>query len=130
MNIEYLLKLKTDRNLTNEQIAELSGIPTSTLTRILNGRTDNPCFNAVVDIVRALDGSVDTMEHLCREDGECNGTPQDEIDSRVIDLYRETIETKDRWIRFLVWVLLAIGLFIIGMVIYDATQSTEGWIQY
>lgn len=130
MNVEYLLKLKTDKNLTNEQIAELSGIPTSTLTRILNGRTDNPCFNAVVDIVRALDGSVDVMEHLRREDGEDQTTPQDEIDSRVIDLYRETIETKNRWIRFLVWVLLAIGLFILGMVIYDVIHSTEGWIQY
>ena len=129
MNIEYLLKLKAEKNLTNEQIAELSGIPTSTLARILNGRTDNPCFNAVVDIVRALDGSVDAMEYLRREEGG-DGESADDTDKRIIALYRETIRTKNRWIRFLVWVLVGIGVFILVMILYDATHATEGWIRY
>ena len=61
MNVDYLLKLKTEKSLTNEQIADLSGVPMGTLVRILIGRTERPFFSAMSDIVRSMDGSVDEM---------------------------------------------------------------------
>ena len=129
MNVEYLLKLKAENKLTNEQIAERSGIPTSTLARVFNGSTDNPCFNTVVDIVRALHGSVDTMEHL-RPETELSDTTQDTDDDKLIDLYKETIENKERWIRFLVGVLLGVGAFVLFILAYDIMHPFSGWIQY
>ena len=40
MKAEDLKKLKLERNLTTKQISELSGIPESTISRILSGQTD------------------------------------------------------------------------------------------
>lgn len=129
MNVDYLNKLKAENKLTNEQISERSGIPTSTLARVFNGSTDNPCFNTVVDIVRALHGSVDVMEQLHPETTQ--KTEKHEIDdTRLIELYRETVENKERWIRFLVGVLLGFGIFILLILAYDVLHPFSGWIQY
>ena len=127
MNIDYLLKLKADKSLTNEQIAELSGVPTSTIIRILSGRTDNPYFNTIVDIVRDMDGSVDVMENL--KTGE-NAVPHKTKDGELVTLYRETIRNKERWIRFLVGVILGVFVVLLAIVAYDALQPMKGWIRY
>ena len=65
MNIVYLNELKEKLSITNDQLAQMSGVPESTVSRILNGTTDNPNFQTIVDIVRTLKGSIDVMEDLC-----------------------------------------------------------------
>ena len=39
-----LKELKDKRKLTNQQLADLSGVPLGTINRILSGQTDNPAF--------------------------------------------------------------------------------------
>ena len=130
MNIDYLLKLKAESNLTNEQLAQLSGIPESTLARILNGRTDNPYFQTIVDLVRAMKGSVDEMEDLRSLQKDANTAENAAVDSKLITLYREILNNKERWIRFLAGVLLVVLIFILIMVTYDILHPMKGWIQY
>lgn len=130
MNIDYLLKLKAESNLTNEQLAQLSGIPESTLARILNGRTDNPYFQTIVDLVRAMKGSVDEMEDLRSLQKDANTAENAAVDNKLITLYREILNNKERWIRFLVGVLLVVLIFILIMVTYDILYPMKGWIQY
>ena len=130
MNIDYLLKFKAESNLTNEQIAQLSGIPESTLARIFNGRTDNPYFQTIVDLVRAMKGSVDEMEDLRSLQKDANTAENAAVDNKLITLYREILNNKERWIRFLAGILLAVLIFILIMVTYDILHPMKGWIQY
>ena len=45
MITEKLTELKEKSALTNQQIADLSGVPLSTVTRIFSGQTDNPTIS-------------------------------------------------------------------------------------
>ena len=130
MNLDYLLKLKAESNLTNEQLAQLSGIPESTLARIFNGRTDNPYFHTIVDLVRAMKGSVDEMEGLQPLPKDTNAAENAAVDKKLITLYREIINNKERLIRLLAGVLLAVMIFILIMVTYDILHPMKGWIQH
>lgn len=127
MNLDYLMTLKDKSGLTNEQIANASGVPESTVTRIFNGKTDNPYFQTIVDIVKALNGSVDEMEGI-ETKGEVKVSTESE--SKLIQLYREIIKNKDKWIKFLVTLLVIIVFIFILLFIYDITNPTVGWFQH
>ena len=62
--IEYLKRLKEDRKLTQAQIAELSGIPLATISRLLHGTTASPTLDTLTPVVIALGGSLDEMMGL------------------------------------------------------------------
>ena len=130
MNLDYLRKLKAESNLTNEHLAQLSGIPESTLARIFNGRTDNPYFHTIVDLVRAMKGSVDEMEGLQPLPKDTNAAENAAVDKKLITLYREIINNKERLIRLLAGVLLAVMIFILIMVTYDILHPMKGWIKH
>ena len=53
--------MKEKRGLTNQQLADLSGVPVGTVNRILSGQTDNPSFQTICDLVLAMDGSLDEL---------------------------------------------------------------------
>lgn len=126
MNLDYLISLKEKSGLTNEQIANVSGVPESTITRIFSGRTDNPYFQTIVDIVKALDGSIDVMEGIT---GEEVNVPT-ESENKLIQLYREVIQNKDKWIKFLVSLLVIILFVFMSLFCYDILNPTVGWFQY
>lgn len=116
--------------MTNDQIAQMSGVPESTIARILNGTTDNPNFQTIVDIVRTLKGSVDIMEDLYRDE---EPTPNEEElqkpDKDTLEALHLAIATKDKWIRFLTGLLVCIVSFVFIMVAYDVLHPNTGWFQ-
>lgn len=127
MNIEYLRALKEQSGLTEEQIADLSGVPKGTVTRILAGRTDNPGYQNVADIVKALHGSLDAMEMI---QSEKKAHMEIETESKLILLYREIIRNKDKWIKMLtVCVGVLVAIFIL-LFLYDILNPTVGWFQH
>ena len=127
MNLDYLIALKEKSGLTNEQIAGISGVPESTVTRIFSRKTDNPYFQTIVDIAKALDGSIDIMEGIQEKNEEI---PSPGSEHRLIQLYREVIFSKNKWIKFLVAVLLIIVFIIIALLCYDILNPARGWIRY
>lgn len=72
MLTEYLKSLKSKQNLTNQQIAQMSGISESTISRILKGENKNTDLSTCVDIIRALGGSIDEACGIVRETKSCN----------------------------------------------------------
>lgn len=54
MDIEYLKKLKKDKKMTLQEIADLSGIPKRTVDDIFSGKTKNPRIDTLQAIERAL----------------------------------------------------------------------------
>lgn len=55
--IDKLRQLKKKSHMTNQQIAEKSNIPESTVARIFSGKTPNPTISTVLPMVRAMGGS-------------------------------------------------------------------------
>ena len=66
--IENLRSLKERSHMTNQQIAEKSGVPESTVARIFSGKTPNPTVVTVISMARAMGGSAADL--FSDEDGE------------------------------------------------------------
>ena len=54
MDINDLKKMKKDSGMTNAEIAELSGIPLSTVNKIFSGATKNPRYATLLAIEQVL----------------------------------------------------------------------------
>lgn len=54
MGFEIINKLKKEQNLTNAQIADLSGVTLSTLDKITSGANKNPKLDTLQAICRVL----------------------------------------------------------------------------
>ncbi len=55
--IEKLRQLKKESHMTNQQIAEKSNIPESTVARVFSGKTPNPTVTTVISMARAMGSS-------------------------------------------------------------------------
>lgn len=68
---EYLKTLKIQKNLTNAQIAQMSGVSESTISRIIKGENKSVDFATVQDIIRALGGSMDEASGIVYASKSC-----------------------------------------------------------
>ncbi|MBQ7173231.1 MAG: helix-turn-helix domain-containing protein [Clostridia bacterium] len=57
--IDRIKQLKSQKKMTNELLAERSGIPLGTLSKVLAGMSDSPKLSTVVAICNALDCSLE-----------------------------------------------------------------------
>lgn len=123
MNAEDLKRMKEERKLTTKQISELSGIPESTISRILSGQTDNPSFDTICSLVRAIGGSLDEFTGI--------QSSADAPESLVlVDLYEKMIDEKNRlikWLLIVCCILIAVFVFI---VLFDLINGNIGFVQY
>lgn len=127
-----LQELKESSKLTNQQIAELSGVPLSTVNRILSGQTDNPTFATVCDMVKAMGGSLDELyglETSHREDGT--------NDNRLIQAYIEMINQRDKvireknkWIKVLFICTACLVAVFVGIALFDIFNPNVGYVRY
>ena len=65
--LDRIKKLKSEQKITNDRLAELTGIPLGTLSKILAGMSDSPKLSSLVAICGALGCSVEYV---------VNGTPE------------------------------------------------------
>lgn len=123
MLADDLKRLKEQKNLTTQQLADLSGLPASTISRILSGQTDSPGFQNVCDLVGAMGGSLDELAGFSNKK-----EPAEE--NALVELYEKTISEKNRWIR---WLFIAncvfAGAFIVLLLI-DILNGGIGFIRY
>ncbi|MCI9897351.1 helix-turn-helix transcriptional regulator [Clostridioides difficile] len=57
-------ELRKKRNLTSEQLSELSNIPKGTLDKILNGTTKDPKFETLKSLARALNCTLNDFDDM------------------------------------------------------------------
>ena len=149
---DTLKNMKSEQNLTLQQISSASGVPVSTVNRILSGQTENPSFRDVAAIVAAMDGSLDAMTGLqMLED-----TGSQLLDSNVMQLlltmqtyytktldstreqytreienkdkqYRDIIADKNRWLRRMFLCLIGMLAVISFLLIIDFTTPAIGF---
>lgn len=94
---KYLKELKETSGMTMQQIADKSNVPISTVERILNGKTEQPSFQAVRDIVTALNGSIDVLAGIkeaktSEKQFKCNAN-----NCAIIDLYERLKQQDEEW---------------------------------
>lgn len=126
---EKLVEMKKASGLNTQQIADKSGVPASTITRMLNGQTDDPSFSNVAKVVLAMGGSLDELVGIKPKVVTVTEIKTVPTDDRLIDLYERAIASKNRWIRWLFTVLLILVAFLIGILIYDLANPDQGWYQ-
>ena len=149
--VETLKNMKSEQNLTLQQISSASGVPLSTVNRILSGQTENPSFRDVAAIVAAMDGSLDAITGLQKLESE-NGQL---LDSNMMQLllsmqnyyaktldatrqqymrelenkdkqYRDILTDKNRWLRRMFFCLIGMLAVISFLLIVDFINPTIG----
>lgn len=122
MLVHRLVQLKEKSGLTNQQIADKSGVPLSTVTRVFNGQTDNPNYQTVANIVIAMKGSLDDIEGIER--------PCEETTDKVIELYERSIAQKNQYIKLLAIVCIALVSIIVTVLLIDILNGNIGFVRY
>jgi repressor LexA len=115
--LDRIKKLKNEKKMTNDRLAERSGIPLGTLSKLLAGMNDSPKLSNLVAICQALGCSVEYI---------VSGTPENhnnyllnEAESRVIEQYRRL----DTWGRSLAETVIEKELERIGVTDEVAEQA-------
>ena len=85
MLTNYLNTLKTQGNFTFEAIANLSGVPEGTIKNIFQGKTEDPRFETVSAIVKAMGGSLDAIYSLSKKE---------DIEANAVIAIKETYEQR------------------------------------
>ena len=120
-----LKELKDQRKLTNQQLSDLSGVPVGTINRIMAGKTDNPSFQTVCDMVMAMGGSLDELAGIQTPGGGEPSPPGEDL----IRLYERTIEGKEKWLYRLFFLCCALVAVLLGVLIYDLTHPMVGFFR-
>ena len=84
--IDRIKAMKAEKKITNEQLAERTGIPLGTLSKILAGMSDSPKLANVISICRELDCSLEYIVSGTPENTNNYTLSQSEI--RMIEDYR------------------------------------------
>ncbi len=118
-------------NMTAQQIADKSGVPVATVNRVLQGLTENPGFDTVYKIVKAMGGSLNDLD----EDkvGETEGLTQLyerglEYRERKIEELEQKIGKLERIKAIIVVSILIVVVVAMGLLVYDIMHLDRGWI--
>ena len=131
--LERLRVLKDKSGMSAKEIADKSGIPESTVTRILSGKTPNPTIISVMDIIKAMGGKA---SDVFDDNAQVNTLPKvpqtvvtdmEKKNTEVIELYERIIKSKDRTIRLLTYVLLGLSSVIIFLLLFDLFNGGIGY---
>ena len=132
MEVEYIKSLKQAKNLKVKDLAEMTGIPESTINNFLSRKTESPSFSMMSKLCIAVGGSLDEMIGL-KEIVEKKAEEQSskELLSSITDIYKEQIEdlkernndlkedkktlTKEKFYLYGIIVALIILEFILGL---------------
>lgn len=145
--LKRIREIKEERGLTNEEIAELADLPTTTVARILSGATQDPRFESVAKIAIALDGSLDRILGLVEEKDEQAPSCVESVMTSYAELLKEKnklIDEKDSRIkalqedkkrnnRTIAKLMIFIGVFvavILFILLYDMLNGHMGYIRY
>ena len=119
MIIDILRAKKEESGLTTQQIADRCHIPTSTVSRILSGQTENPGFQTVCDIAHCLGCTLGDLDD--------HSVPSEHGDQdSMIELYEKIIAAKNKWITRLVLICCILVSVLVFLLVYDATHPQFG----
>ncbi len=142
--LQGIVKQKEVLKLTNQMVAEASGVPKTTVDRILRGETANPSMQTVLDIAYVVGYKITNDNDGQSTAVDCQLVNMLERESRLktiqsnslIAAKDETIRDKSRWVKFLTLSTITFALLLIitwaGIALllhYDLTHLDIGYFQ-
>lgn len=128
---EYLHTLKKAGNYTWADIANVSGIPESTIRKIFSGETPDPRFDTVTKLIVSMGGNLDdAIDNKRKKDIEISSQISlKETYDMLLEEKKEYIASlrKDKKILAITVVSLLVA-FIIFLIV-DLCASSIGWLQ-
>lgn len=124
MVTEKLNELKKEKKFTLQQLEAKSGIPQSTISRILSHQTDNPSFQTVCELVKAMDGSLDDIAGIPREELPCDAVMYE----RMLADRDKTIKYRGKWIIALFALCCLLIVVVTIYIIMDLGDPSQGWL--
>lgn len=134
--IDGINEQKIAVNMTNQQIADASGVPKSTVDRILRKATPNPTIQVILDIAGAVGYDITSTRKSVDI-----GSPGDEkYIQHIITMYESQLAAqerqynlvtaeKNRWIKWLAIIVAILGAGIITILLIDILNPNVGWFQ-
>lgn len=130
--IPILVAAKEAQKLTNQQLADASGVPVGTVSRVLSGSADDPKFQTICQLAGALQVSLDDFvaghDSKTPQNPPTEPTPQQESDS-LIQMLREVLRRQQKEKRILFLCLMLMIAFVMAVLIIDITNPTVGWFR-
>lgn len=136
MICDKLSEAKKRRGLTNQQLADLSGVPVTTVNRILAGTTENPGWQTVLDMATALEVPLAELVDSPTADGE-EPAKQTETATPAVPLSQNPIymmalqmverERKEKRVLFLCFLVMV--LFVVVLFSVDLLNPNVGWFR-
>lgn len=129
---DYLNTLKIKGNFSYSDISKLSGISEATVRKIFTGETADPRFETLVRLVTSMGGSMDDI---------MGGKKESEIENNAVMVLKDTYETKIAYLKdhmdslkqdkkLLIRLVIALGIVLVGILIFDIALGSHGWVQY
>lgn len=127
---------KTALGMTNQQISDASGVPKSTVDRVLRKDTENPTITVILPIADAVgyDFSTRNTAQLPDQSGDS------QYIRHIISMYETQLAAqerqynlvtaeKNRWIKILALIIGLLGVGIITILLIDILNPTVGWFR-
>lgn len=143
--VDGIITKKNTIGMTNQQLADASGVPKTTIDRILRKETANPSMQTVLDLAASVGYSFSNhpeqlpatpqeigikdplVQHLINV-YENRGIAYEERIKRNTAHFNMLLSEKNRWLKFSLTLNLILVVFICGILIYDLTHLDRGWI--
>lgn len=144
--IDGIIQKKNLIGMTNQQLADASGVPKPTIDRILRHDTTNPSMQTVLDLAAAVGFSFSNHPEpapaLPSEEGirdpmvihminvyEARGQKYEERIKRTTAHFNMLLAEKNRWLKFSITMNLVLVVFLVFIIIIDVIYPDIGWIR-
>lgn len=135
--VQKLVERKEELGYTNAVIAEMSGVPESTVTKVFNGTNRSPTYDTISPISHVLGVSLDTITVIGETAEKTESAKQAEAKPRddrfvnyVISSTEARIKNKEKWLNRLSIAVAVLMAILIVWLIWDYTNLDRGLIRY
>lgn len=127
---------KNALEMTNQQVADASGVPKSTVDRVLRKDTENPTMKVILDIAGAVGYEFGAPAAVQVPDG----SQDSQYIRHIISMYEAQLAAqerqynlvtreKNRWIKILAIIVGILGIGVVAILLIDILNPTVGWIR-
>lgn len=144
--IDGIITRKNTIGMTNQQLADASGVPKTTIDRVLRKETANPSMQTVLDLAAAVGysfsnhpdqppatpaelGIKDPMIQYLINVYENQCLSYEERIKRNTAHFNMLLHEKNRWIKFSLVLNIILVVFVVAVLLYDVTHPDIGWFQ-
>lgn len=122
---DTLNKLKDEKGLTAQELSQASGVPLTTVNRILSGQTPDPAYSTVCRLLDVLGADKST-----RADGFETDVENPPHYEQMISLYERGIAHRNKWIKVLAGIIIVVFAIILTLLLVDILNPNIGYLRH